>query len=145
MFNTASSAATVSEDAWIEPRTVATTALAVRRSNHLAGSHRHSTRSHPHSARSHPHSARSHSHSAGSHPHSAGSHPLLIRSHPHSARSHPPFLTYYSTHLTLTLWVNQLMIYHCWGSRFIDPGLRMNLDREQCFCWIRIPKKASAD
>jgi hypothetical protein len=38
---------TVSEDAVIEPRTVATTALAVRRSNHSA-------RSHPHSARSHP-------------------------------------------------------------------------------------------
>ena len=30
---------TVSEDAGIEPRTVATTALAVRRSNHLARSH----------------------------------------------------------------------------------------------------------
>ncbi len=40
---------TVSEDAGIEPRTVATTALAVRRS-------KHSARSHPHSARSHPHS-----------------------------------------------------------------------------------------
>ncbi len=38
---------TVSEDAGIEPRTVATTALAVRRTNHSA-------RSHPHSARSHP-------------------------------------------------------------------------------------------
>ncbi len=38
---------TVSEDAVIEPRTVATTASAVRRSNHSA-------RSHPHSARSHP-------------------------------------------------------------------------------------------
>jgi hypothetical protein len=38
---------TVSEDAGIEPRTVATTALTVRRSKHLA-------RSHPHSARSHP-------------------------------------------------------------------------------------------
>jgi hypothetical protein len=32
---------TVSEDAWIEPRTVATTALAVRRSNHSARSHPH--------------------------------------------------------------------------------------------------------
>ncbi len=38
---------TVSEDAGIEPRTVATSALAVRLSNHLA-------RSHPHLARSHP-------------------------------------------------------------------------------------------
>ncbi len=38
---------TVSEDAGIEPRTVATTALAVRRSNH-------SLRFRPHSARSHP-------------------------------------------------------------------------------------------
>ncbi len=43
-----------SKDAGIEPRTVATTALAVRRSNHSA-------RSHPQSARSHPYSARSHS------------------------------------------------------------------------------------
>ncbi len=41
------------EDAGIEPRTGATTALAVRRSNHSA-------RSHPQSARSHPHSARFH-------------------------------------------------------------------------------------
>jgi hypothetical protein len=31
----------VSEDAWIEYRTVATTALAVRRSNHSAKSHPH--------------------------------------------------------------------------------------------------------
>jgi hypothetical protein len=38
---------TVSEGAGIEHRTVATTALAVRRPNHSA-------RSHPHSARSHP-------------------------------------------------------------------------------------------
>ncbi len=45
---------TVSEDAGIEPRTIATTALPVRRSNHSARSHPHSTRSHPHSARSHP-------------------------------------------------------------------------------------------
>jgi hypothetical protein len=37
----------VSEDAGIEPRTVATSALAARRSNHSA-------RSHPQSARSHP-------------------------------------------------------------------------------------------
>jgi hypothetical protein len=37
----------VSEAAWIKPRTVATSALAVRRSNHWA-------RSHPYSARSHP-------------------------------------------------------------------------------------------
>jgi hypothetical protein len=51
---------TVSEDAGIEPRAVATTALAVRRSNH-------STRSHPYSARSHPLSARSHPLSASGH------------------------------------------------------------------------------
>jgi hypothetical protein len=38
---------TVSEDAGIEPRTVATTALAVRRSNYSARSHLHSARSHP--------------------------------------------------------------------------------------------------
>jgi hypothetical protein len=44
---------TVPTDAGIEPRTVATCALAVRRSNHYA-------RSHPHYARSHPHYARSH-------------------------------------------------------------------------------------
>ncbi len=51
---------TVSEDAGIEPRTVATMALAVRRSHHSARSHPQSARSHPHSASSHPHSARSH-------------------------------------------------------------------------------------
>jgi hypothetical protein len=44
IFNTASSAgrlsdSTVSEDAEIEARTVASTALAVRRSNHSARSH----------------------------------------------------------------------------------------------------------
>jgi hypothetical protein len=80
---------TVSEDAGIEPRTVTTTALAVRRSNHSARSHPHSARSHPHSARSHPHSVRSHPHSARSHPHSARSHPHSAGSHPHSASSHP--------------------------------------------------------
>jgi hypothetical protein len=51
IFNTASSAApsvsTVSEDAGIEPRTVATTALTVRRSNHSAKSHPHLAKSHP--------------------------------------------------------------------------------------------------
>jgi hypothetical protein len=50
---------TVSEDAGIEPRTVAATALTVRRSNNSARSHTHSARSHTHSARSHQHSARS--------------------------------------------------------------------------------------
>ncbi len=39
IFNTASSDSTVSEDAGIERRTVATTALAVWRSNHSARSH----------------------------------------------------------------------------------------------------------
>ncbi len=38
---------TVSEDAGIEPRTVATLVLAVRRSNHSARSHPHSMRSRP--------------------------------------------------------------------------------------------------
>jgi hypothetical protein len=41
---------TVSQDAGMEPRTVATSALADRRSNHSASSHPHSARSHPHSA-----------------------------------------------------------------------------------------------
>ncbi len=80
---------TVSEEAGIEPRTVATTALAVRRSNHSARSHPHSAISHPHSARSHPLSDRFHTHSARSHPHSARSHPHSARFHPHSARSRP--------------------------------------------------------
>jgi hypothetical protein len=92
---------------WIEPRIVATLALAVRRSNHSA-------RSYPNLARSHPtrldiiplgwissHSAKSHptrldlippgwisSHSAGSHPTRLDLIPLgWISSH--SARSHP--------------------------------------------------------
>jgi hypothetical protein len=52
LFNTASSAApqiTVSEDSGIEPSTVATFAIAVRRSNHSVKSHRsnHSVKSHP--------------------------------------------------------------------------------------------------
>jgi hypothetical protein len=45
---------TVSEDAGIEPRTVATSALAVRRSSHSATSHPLSATSHSHSATSHP-------------------------------------------------------------------------------------------
>ncbi len=68
---------TVTEDAWIEHRTVATFALAVRPSKDLARPHPDSVRSHPHSARSHPHSARSHPHSARSHQHSARSHPWV--------------------------------------------------------------------
>ncbi len=48
----------MSEDAGIEPRTVATLALPARRSNHLARSHPLLARSHPHLARSHPHLAR---------------------------------------------------------------------------------------
>jgi hypothetical protein len=59
---------TVPTDAGFELRTVATGALAVRCSNHLA-------RSHPNLARSHPYLARSH--------------PYLARSHPYLARSHP--------------------------------------------------------
>ena len=50
---------TVSEDAEIEPGTVATSALTARRSNHLARSHPRLARSHPHLARSHLHLARS--------------------------------------------------------------------------------------
>ncbi len=45
---------TVSEDAVIEPRTVATLALAVSRSNQLARSHPQLARSHPQLPRSHP-------------------------------------------------------------------------------------------
>ncbi len=61
---------TVPTDAGIEPRTVATGALAIRRSNHSA-------RSHPHSARSHPPLSQI----------SSATQLDLIR---HSARSHPP-------------------------------------------------------
>ncbi len=46
---------TVSEDAWIEPRTVAILTLTARRSGHLARSHPLLARFHPHLARSHPH------------------------------------------------------------------------------------------
>ncbi len=80
---------TVSENAGIVPRTSATFALAVGRSNKSSRSHPNSARSHPHSVRPHPLSARSHPHSARSHPHSARSYPHSARSHPHSARSHP--------------------------------------------------------
>ncbi len=109
---------TVSEDAGIKPRNVATLAIAVRCSKHLGRSHPyHAARSHPqHSARSHPrlgnlihttrldliHTTRLdlvHTtrldliHTTRiSHPHhSARSHPHhSARSHPHqSARSHP--------------------------------------------------------
>ncbi len=73
---------TVSEDAGIEPRTVATAALAVRRSSHSATSHPLSETSHPLSETSHPLSATSHPRSATSHPHSATSHPQLATSHP---------------------------------------------------------------
>jgi hypothetical protein len=58
---------TVSEDAGIEPRTVATLTLTARRSNNSARSRTKSARSHPNSARSHLHSARSHPHLARSH------------------------------------------------------------------------------
>jgi hypothetical protein len=85
----------VGENAGIEPRTVATTALAIRRSNNSARSHPHSARSHPLTARFHPHSARSHPLSARFHPHSARSHPLSARFPPHSARSHPHLIYYY--------------------------------------------------
>ncbi len=65
IFNTASSDSPESEDAGIEPRTVATLAPTVRRSIpkrldliHISAiSHSQSTRSHPHSARSHSYSA----------------------------------------------------------------------------------------
>jgi hypothetical protein len=69
---------TVSEDAGLKPRTVATTALAVRRSNHSARSHPQSARSHPHSARTHPHLARSIHLSARSHPHNGCTTGLIL-------------------------------------------------------------------
>ncbi len=71
---------------WDRTQTVATLALAVRRSSYSARSHPHSAIDliH-HSARSHPNSARSYPHSARSHPHSAGSHPHSTRYHPHLA------------------------------------------------------------
>jgi hypothetical protein len=59
---------TVSGEAAIEPRAVATLALTARRTNHWARSYPPSARSHPPSARSHPPSARSHPPSARSHP-----------------------------------------------------------------------------
>jgi hypothetical protein len=46
---------TVSENAGIEPRRVAISALTVRRSNHSAGSRPQIGRSHSHSSRSHRH------------------------------------------------------------------------------------------
>jgi hypothetical protein len=85
------SESTVSEDAEIEPRTVATTALAVRHSNPPARSHPNTARSHPQSARSHPQSANSQSQLGQI---SSTTRLDLIhnsaRSYPHSARSHPP-------------------------------------------------------
>jgi hypothetical protein len=75
---------TVSEDAGIEPRSVATSAFAVRRLHfiHPASSHSQSGTSHPLSATSHPQSATSHPQSATSHPQSATSHPQSATSHP---------------------------------------------------------------
>jgi hypothetical protein len=56
-----------------DPRTVATTAMPVRRCNrfhpHLSRSHPHLTRPHTHLARSHPHWARSRTHLARFHVH----------------------------------------------------------------------------
>ncbi len=97
---------TVSEDAGIEPRTVAASTLAVRRSNHSAGSHplsrlyliQHSARSHPQDHNS----ARS-SHIRQNLIHHAATVDLIhisARSHPQnrlvlihgSARSHPPLI-----------------------------------------------------
>ncbi len=71
------SGSTVSEDAVIEPRTVATSALAVRRFSHSAISHPHSARSHP--TRLHLiHTRLDLINLATSHPHSATSHPILL-------------------------------------------------------------------
>jgi hypothetical protein len=90
---------TVSENAGIEPRTVATIRhlLSDALTTRLDLTHYYSAKSHPLSARSPPLSARSHplsaidliSNSARSHPLSARSHPLSARSHPVSNRSHP--------------------------------------------------------
>ncbi len=81
----------VSEDAGIEPRTVAALALTARRSitTQLDLIHRQGQISSKGLGRCHPHSARSHPHSTRSHPHLARSHPHSTRSQTHSARPHP--------------------------------------------------------
>ncbi len=109
---------TVSEYAGIEPNTVATLALTVKRSNHsarLGEKYLQCARSHPYSARSHPYSARSHptrlyllhddlldfllvtcylfydatlALSVKNYNHSARSHSHMVKSHPYSAISH---------------------------------------------------------
>jgi hypothetical protein len=111
---------TVSTDAGIEPRTVATSALAVREALitrlHLD---RNSATSHPHSATSHPQlgyissTTRLHlvHHSATSLPHSATSHPHSATSLPHSATSHPP-LGYISSTTRLHLSHTRLHLIH---------------------------------
>jgi hypothetical protein len=90
----------VSDDAGIEPRTAATSTLAVRRSKHWAIQYLIHTRLHltHNSARSHPYPARSHllytrldliHNSARTHPYPAIASTLGYGSHSHSARSHP--------------------------------------------------------
>jgi hypothetical protein len=93
---------TVSEDAGIKPRTVATLALAVLCSNHSAilSTIRldlihtlldliHTQLDLIHTRLDLIHLSKISSTKARSHPASARSHPLLARSHPYSARFHP--------------------------------------------------------
>jgi hypothetical protein len=75
---------TVSEDAGIEPRTVATLELTARRSNHSARSHPQLSRAHPQLSRSHPQLARAH--------------PQMARSHPQTRLDLIPKLGYISSH-----------------------------------------------
>ncbi len=122
---------TVSEDAVIERRIVATLALTARRSNQSAISYpqlgqisyslgqisstsrlyciHKSARFHTNSARSHPHWTRSHPHSARSHPHLAyiSSTYLLALIH-NSARSHPHISQLSSTHVQISSTLGQI-------------------------------------
>ncbi len=144
---------TVSEDAGMEPKNVATLALAVRRS-------KHSARFHPQLARYHPQLARYHPQLARYHPQLARSHPQLVRYHPQLARS----LTQLSSVLSnetkykcrLKLHVKYAAIYcrklrHGWNSRknpresFVKNPYSLHFEKTQLIgvkkfytCWPEI-------